>query len=53
MRSLKQKRRSLDPKRSIASKEEANKLKDNDFIRDALNLDWVSTHVLVKKANEK
>lgn len=50
---VKQKRHSLGPERSAALKEEVDKLKENDFICDALYPQWVSNPVLVKKSNGK
>lgn len=50
---VKQKRRSLDPERSKALREEVDKLMANGFIRDPTYLEWVSNPVLVKKSNNK
>ena len=50
---VKQKRRSMDPERSAALKEEVDKLKANGFIRDVLYPNWISNPVLVKKPKGK
>lgn len=50
---VKPKRRGMDLERSVTLKEEVDKLKVNWLIHDALNPEWVSNHVLVKKENRK
>ena len=50
---VKQKRRMLGPERSAALKEEVEKLKENEFIRDSTYPDWILIPVLVKKSNGK
>ena len=50
---VQQKRRLLDKDRSQALKEEVERLKENNFIRDAYYPDWVSNPVLVPKPNGK
>jgi len=50
---IKQKRRTQGPERSVALKEEVDKLMQNGFIRESTYPNWVSNLVLVKKANEK
>lgn len=50
---VRQKRRSLGPERSIALKEECDKLLANGFIRESFYLKWISNPVLVKKPNWK
>ena len=52
-RPVRQKRRALDPTRYVASKEEVDKLKANEFIREAFYPLWVSNPVLVPKPNGK
>ena len=46
-----QKRRQLDEDRKKALKEEVDRLKANNFIRDAFYPDWVANPVLVPKPN--
>ena len=50
---VKQKRHGMDPGRSAALKEEVDKLRLNEFIRDALYHEWVSNPVHVRKPNGK
>lgn len=51
--SHRQKRRTLNPERYEALKEEVHKLVSNGFIREATYPKWVSNPVLVKKHNGK
>ena len=50
---VKQKRRTQGPERSVALKEEVDRLMENGFIRESTYPNWVSNPVLVKKANGK
>jgi len=50
---VKQKKRSMGPKRSAALDEEVKNLLANDFIRESIYPDWVANPVLVKKLNGK
>ena len=50
---VQQKRRLLDKDRSQALKEEVERLKENDFIRETYYPNWVSNPVLVPKPNGK
>ena len=48
---VRQKRRSLGPERSIALKDECDKLLANGFIRESFYPKWISNPVLVMKPN--
>ncbi|XP_062103104.1 uncharacterized protein LOC133814122 [Humulus lupulus] len=50
---LVQKMRLLNPTREIALKEEVEKIRNNNFIREAFYPLWVSNPVLVQKPNNK
>ncbi|XP_062100843.1 uncharacterized protein LOC133806770 [Humulus lupulus] len=50
---VQQKRRSLDPTRANALKEEVEKLRNNEFIREVFYPVWVSNLILVPKPNNK
>ena len=53
MKLVLQKRRSLNAKRSLAVKEEVDKLLKAGFINEARYPDWLANVVMVKKANGK
>lgn len=48
-----QKRGPMDDERKMALKEEVDRLKENNFIRDAYYPEWISNPVLVPKPNGK
>ena len=53
VRSVKQKKRKLGPKRLTAVRQETSKLLKADFIREVHYPKWLSNVVMVKKAREK
>ncbi|XP_024037019.1 uncharacterized protein LOC127898886 [Citrus sinensis] len=53
MKPVRQKRRSLNAERSLAVKEEVDKLLKVGFVKEARYPDWLANVVMVKKANGK
>ena len=53
MKPVRQKRRSLNAERSLAVKEEVDKLLKAGFVKEARYPDWLANVVMVKKANGK
>ena len=53
MKSVRQKRKSLNAEMSLAVKEEVDKLLKASFVKETRYHDWLANVVMVKKANGK